>query len=208
MKQKLKNKIMPTFESHIEKFKTEGVKEEESGSDSFAESSESDSESDEDDRDLLKSDDPMVRRRYWLKKTVKEEEKKESPEHKPSHDEDIKLRPTESKNKVRFHETKIRERRTVEGVGSKEAEAEIKKMNKDFYKLKSQEDREDYLVILDGIKKSSEKYNDSEKLSIRLVDIPIRMEVSRQMKLTHFMRVHWLEMFSQVNECFEILRES
>jgi len=88
----------------------------------------------------------MVRRRYWLKKKVKEAiEKEEEPHHKESHEGELKPKPSTTSSattgKIKFHETKVREKKKVENVGSKEAEAEIKKMNKNFFKLKSQEDR-------------------------------------------------------------------
>ena len=54
----------------------------------------------------------------------------------------------------------------------------------------------------------SKKYRDFERLSILLVDIPIRMEVTRQMRITHFPRESWLKLFSNVKNIFNMLRES
>lgn len=55
---------------------------------------------------------------------------------------------------------------------------------------------------------ASKKYPDFERLSILLVDIPIRIEVTRQMRITHFPRDSWLKLFSNAKDIFNILRES
>ena len=54
----------------------------------------------------------------------------------------------------------------------------------------------------------SKKYRDFERLSILLVDIPIRIEVNRQMRITHFSRESWLKLFDNVKSIFSLLRES
>ena len=61
---------------------------------------------------------------------------------------------------------------------------------------------------LDAIVSESKKYRDFERLSILLVDIPIRMEVTRQMRITHFPRESWLKLFSNVKNILNMLRES
>ena len=61
---------------------------------------------------------------------------------------------------------------------------------------------------MDAIVSESKKYRDFERLSILLVDIPIRMEVTRQMRITHFPRESWLKLFSNVKNIFNMLRES
>ena len=61
---------------------------------------------------------------------------------------------------------------------------------------------------MDAIVSESKKYRDFERLSILLVDIPIRMEVTRQMRITHFPRESWLKLFSNVKNILNMLRES
>lgn len=61
------------------------------------------------------------------------------------------------------------------------------------------------------IVKESQKYKDFEKLSILLADIPIRIEVMRQMRnasYPHFPREHWLKIFNNLVSAFAILRET
>lgn len=41
-----------------------------------------------------------------------------------------------------------------------------------------------------------------------LVDIPIRIEVYRQMKLTHFLRDQWNTIFNHIEVIYSIFRES
>ena len=76
-------------------------------------------------------------------------------------------------------------------------------------KLHNQEDREEYLNTLDKVYekiKTAEK--DFEKLSFYLLDLPIRIDVCRQMKLTHFPRAQWLKLYETVKEVYHLLRES
>ena len=71
MKQKLKNKIMPEYKKVLEDFVDEESAE--SSSSSSVSSSDEESES-EVYKGYLNSDDPMIRRKYWLKRPKKEEE--------------------------------------------------------------------------------------------------------------------------------------
>lgn len=61
---------------------------------------------------------------------------------------------------------------------------------------------------MNEIVKQSQNYKDFEKLSFLLVDIPIRTEVYRQMKLTHFYRDSWLTILKHIEIIYNILRES
>jgi translation initiation factor 3 subunit C len=70
MNQKMK-KIYPDYEEQINQLLEKGEEEEEESE--IEEESSSESSSDEDDITLLESPDPMVRRRYWLKKKVKKD---------------------------------------------------------------------------------------------------------------------------------------
>ncbi len=61
---------------------------------------------------------------------------------------------------------------------------------------------------MNEIVKQSKNYKDFEKLSFLLVDIPIRIEVFRQMKLTHFGREQWSTVYSHIDIIYNILKES
>ncbi len=54
----------------------------------------------------------------------------------------------------------------------------------------------------------SKKYKDFEKLSFLLVDIPIRIEVFRQMKLTHFSKEQWATVYGHIDIIYNIIKES
>lgn len=75
MKQKLK-KIYPEFEQSINDLLAKGEEESEEESEEIEESSDEESD-EEDDKRLLESSDPMVRRKYWLKKPKRKEESDE-----------------------------------------------------------------------------------------------------------------------------------
>jgi translation initiation factor 3 subunit C len=73
MKQKFK-KIYPDFEAAIEAELAKGEEESEESEEEVDEDDEDDSEEDEeDDKALLSSPDPMVRRKYWLKRPKRKE---------------------------------------------------------------------------------------------------------------------------------------
>lgn len=61
---------------------------------------------------------------------------------------------------------------------------------------------------MDAIIIESKNYQDFERLSILLVDIPIRVEVIRQMRITHFPRDSWLKLFNNIKSIFVLIRES
>jgi hypothetical protein len=74
--------------------------------------------------------------------------------------------------------------------------------------LTTKDQREEYLDNLNEIAKQSKTYKDFERLSFLLVDIPIRVEVFRQMKLTHFQRDSWLTIYKNLEVIYQIFRES
>ncbi len=82
----------------------------------------------------------------------------------------------------------------------------MKEIRKNFMKLHNQEEREDYLLTLDKISDKSKDYKDFEKLSFYLLDIPIRIDVCRQMKLTHFPRNQWSRLYNTIIKINHILR--
>ena len=84
----------------------------------------------------------------------------------------------------------------------------MKEIRKNFAKLHTQEEREEYLFTLDKISEKTKEAKDFEKLSFYLLDIPIRIDVSRQMKLTHFPRAQWLKLYTTVKQIYQLLRES
>ncbi len=61
---------------------------------------------------------------------------------------------------------------------------------------------------MNEIASQSKKYKDFEKLSFLLVDIPIRIEVFRQMKLTHFAKDQWSAVYSHIEIIYNIMKES
>lgn len=75
-------------------------------------------------------------------------------------------------------------------------------------KLHNQEEREDYLLTMDKISENSKNYKDFEKLSFYLLDIPIRIDVCRQMKLTHFPKAQWVKLYQKILQVHYLLRES
>lgn len=153
----------------------------------------------------------MVRRKYWLKKPNRKEtneqlEEKEEDEKKKEEKE--KKKPTE-KNEKKI--TTAPKKKTVEEIQSiKDAENRMKQIRKNFMKLHNQEEREEYLLTLDKIsyKFQHEQCKQFEKLSFFLLDLPIRIDVCRQMKLTHFPRNQWLKLHSTIIQINHILRES
>ena len=84
----------------------------------------------------------------------------------------------------------------------------MKEIRKNFMKLHNQEDRQEYLLTLDKISEKTKDAKDFEKLSFYLLDLPIRIDVSRQMKLTHFPRTQWLKLYTTVKEIHYLLRQS
>lgn len=64
------------------------------------------------------------------------------------------------------------------------------------------------MLTLDKISDKSKDYKDFEKLSFYLLDIPIRIDVCRQMKLTHFPRNQWSRLYNTIIKINHILRES
>ena len=75
-------------------------------------------------------------------------------------------------------ETKIVEKAKKQELliaNAKEAETRIRTILKEFAKLNDQERREEFLEDLDKIVEKSTNYSDFERLSILLVDIPIRI---------------------------------
>lgn len=92
----------------------------------------------------------------------------------------------------------------------------MQEIRKNFMRLYSQEDREEYLLTLDKIsEKISDKSidktkeaKDFEKLSFYLLDIPIRIDVCRQMKLNFFPRTQWIKLYSTIKQIHHLLRES
>ena len=61
---------------------------------------------------------------------------------------------------------------------------------------------------MDKISENSTKYKHFEQLSFHLLDIPIRIDVCRQMKLTHFPRAQWTKLYQTIIKVNHILRES
>jgi translation initiation factor 3 subunit C len=101
------------------------------------------------------------------------------------------------------------QKKTVVEIQSiKDAENRMKEIRKNFMKLHNQEEREDYLLTLDKISDNSKDYKDFERLSFYLLDIPIRIDVCRQMKLTHFPRNQWSRLYNTIIKINHILRES
>jgi len=82
----------------------------------------------------------------------------------------------------------------------------MREIRKNFVKLHSQEEREDYLLTMDKISDNSKGYKDFEQLSFYLLDIPIRIDVCRQMKLTHFPRSQWLKLYQKIKQVYHLLR--
>ncbi len=216
MNQKLK-KIYPQFEEFITVLLEKGDQEEDVESEEDIKSSSS-SEDQEDDITLLESPDPMVRRKYWLRKVArkvtedgedkdneKEKEKEKEEEKKPN----VKRQP-----KTFNIAPKKKEAAEIQSI--KEAETRMQEIRKNFMRLYSQEDREEYLLTLDKIsEKISDKSidktkeaKDFEKLSFYLLDIPIRIDVCRQMKLNYFPRTQWIKLYSTIKQIHHLLRES
>lgn len=84
----------------------------------------------------------------------------------------------------------------------------MKEIRKNFMKLNNQEDREEYLLTLDKISDKTKEAKDFEKLSFYLLDIPIRIDVCRQMKLNYFPRTQWIKLYSTIKQIHHLLRES
>lgn len=118
----------------------------------------------------MNSDDPTVRRKYWLKRDKAKKEKESS-----SSDEDDKRITNAPNEKQRYHLPEEKKKQELIIADSKEAENKIRKIVSDFTKISTQEKREEYLLALNVIVKESQKYKDFEKLSILLADIPIRI---------------------------------
>ena len=150
----------------------------------------------------------MVRRRYWLKKKEdkkedkKDEKKEEEKKEKKEKEDDKEEKPVKKEFKV--HQKK----KAAEIQSIKDAENRMKEIRKNFVKLHTQEEREEYLFTLDKISEKTKDAKDFEKLSFYLLDIPIRIDVSRQMKMTHFPRAQWLKLYTTVKQIYELLRES
>lgn len=104
--------------------------------------------------------------------------------------------------------TEVHQKKKIEIKSVKEAEAKMRNIINSFHKLTTKDQREEYLDNLNEIVKQSQNYKDFEKLSFMLVDIPIRVEVYRQMKLTHFYRDSWLTILKHIEVIYHILRES
>lgn len=81
MRQKLKNKILPEYKDKLDNFKDDPSEE---SSESEQESIESEESEEEEEvyKRYLESDDPHIRRRYWLKreKKVSDDEDNEKDE--------------------------------------------------------------------------------------------------------------------------------
>ena len=61
---------------------------------------------------------------------------------------------------------------------------------------------------LDVILEESNKYPDFRKLSILLADIPMRIEITKQMRLTHFPRENWIKIFKNLKLIHYLITES
>lgn len=99
-------------------------------------------------------------------------------------------------------------KKTTEIQSIKDAENRMREIRKKFMKLYNQEEREEYLLTLDKINQSTKDAKDFEKLSFYLLEIPIRIDVCRQMKLTHFPRTQWLNLYNTIKRVHYLLRES
>lgn len=81
-------------------------------------------------------------------------------------------------------------------------------------KLHGQDDREEYLHTLDKInekiheKNETQEAKDFEKLSFYLLDLPIRIDVCRQMKQNYFPRAQWLMLYNTMKKIFDLLQDS
>ena len=83
------------------------------------------------------------------------------------------MKKTGEVKKYEFKEAKKKEELRISNA--KEAETKIKEILREYAKINNQEKREEYLGNMDIIVNESTKYRDFERLSILLVDIPIRI---------------------------------
>lgn len=155
----------------------------------------------------------MVRRKYWLKK--KEESDDDNEQQKKEEKKDEKNEKKEEKKeeqkkaKKQTKEVKVQKKKAAAEIQSiKDAQNRMKDIKKNFFKSQNQEEREEFLNTLDKINETTKKAKDFEKLSFYLLDLPIRIDVCRQMKLNYFPRAQWLKLYNTIKEIHFLLRES
>lgn len=102
----------------------------------------------------------------------------------------------------------LHQKKKIEIKSVKEAESKLRNIIGTFHKLTNKDQREEYLDNLNEIVTQSKNYKDFEKLSFLLVDVPIRVEVFRQMKMTHFFREQWSTVYKHVDNIYKIFKES
>lgn len=152
----------------------------------------------------------MIRRRYWLKKIKRKEDSDEEKDKKEDKKEETKVGLHKKSEDIIKKKQKVFEqkKKPTEIQSIKDAENRIKQIRKGFMKISNQDEREEYLLTLDKINDKTKEAKDFQKLSFYLLDIPIRIDVCRQMKMTHFPRNQWVRLYSAIKEIYHLLRES
>ncbi len=142
------------------------------------------------------------------KKAVEEKESDDDKDKEEGHDQIRKPSNTNDKKKERFHLAENQQKKKIEIKSVKEAEAKIRNIINTFHKLTTRDQREEYLDNMNEIMTQSKKYKDFEKLSFLLVDVPIRIEVFRQMKMTHFNKEQWGTVYNHIDIIYNVMKES
>lgn len=169
-----------------------------------AQSQESEDEEEEDIKKYLQSNDPQVRRNYWLKRDKKEDEKKDKDEKKVTKPKGVKKeydeskfeKPTKKKEAVDLNEMDKRIKDIVERRSGKKPSIKDKKFTVE----------EDLETLVDF--HTNTAGNDVHRLEVILHLIPTRLEVSRQESQYYMPRIYWQQNLENLLEYFKIIKNN
>lgn len=155
----------------------------------------------------LESNDPMVRRQFWLLKKRKDSE--ESDIEKPKEDEKEAHVIKEKKEHV-FKVAEVEVEKEIVVDSTYEGRTNI---FKEFVEKRTQKHfdlKYTYSVLSAYLKhytaSSSSSENDDILTEIIMILIPIRIDYSKKLAITHMNRVMWQETFSNIEELLRILK--
>lgn len=162
------------------------------------------SESSSDSIHPLESNDPMVRRQFWLLKKRKDSE--EIDLEKPKEDEKDARIIKEKKEHV-FKVAEVEVEKAIVIDSTYEGRTNI---FKEFVEKRTQKHfdlKYTYSVLNAYLKHySGNSENDDLLTEIIMILIPIRVDYSKKLSITHMNRVMWQETFSNIEELLRILR--